>query len=158
MHAQTLPANCDRTYTVVAGDTCNSISAKENVSTCVREGCSRLTPTLTTMRSFQLASVNANLINAACTNLFVGEVRGRWHPSSFSDGGAECPGSQELCLGIAGQDCGITHVVVSGDTCLSIAAAAGTTVDTILANNPNVNSACTNLVPGEVGLAHSPPR
>ena len=28
-------ANCDRNYTVVAGDFCDGISAKENVSTCV---------------------------------------------------------------------------------------------------------------------------
>ena len=44
----------------------------------------------------------------------------------------------------------MTHVVVSGDSCSSIAQIAGTTVDIILANNPNVNSECTNIYPGEV--------
>ena len=48
--------NCARNYTVVAGDTCDGISAKENVS------------------SFQLASVNNATINADCTNLCPGEV------------------------------------------------------------------------------------
>ena len=38
----------------------------------------------------------------------------------------------------------------AGDTCQAIAAAAGTTVDLILENNPNVNSACSNIHPGEV--------
>ena len=57
---------------------------------------------------------------------------------------------QSLCLGITGQDCEVTHVVVSGDNCEAIAQAAGTTYDIILANNPNVNSACTNIYPGEV--------
>lgn len=32
-HAQSLPPNCARTYTVQAGDTCNSISADQGVST-----------------------------------------------------------------------------------------------------------------------------
>ena len=44
----------------------------------------------------------------------------------------------------------MTHVVVSGDSCSSIAQIAGTTVDIILANNPNVNSTCGNIYPGEV--------
>ncbi|PIL31046.1 hypothetical protein GSI_05742 [Ganoderma sinense ZZ0214-1] len=103
--------SCARNYTVVAGDTCDGICAKENVST------------------FQLASVNNGTINADCSNLFAGEA---------------------LCLGIVGQDCQVTHVVKSGDSCLSIAQAAGTTEEILLANNPNVNSQCTNLHSGEV--------
>ncbi|KAJ3553302.1 hypothetical protein NM688_g3689 [Phlebia brevispora] len=50
-----IPAGCDRTYTVALGDTCNSISAAQNVST------------------FQLAFVNPG-INADCSNLFAGEI------------------------------------------------------------------------------------
>ncbi|KAI0666507.1 hypothetical protein C8Q78DRAFT_930262, partial [Trametes maxima] len=103
--------NCARNYTVVAGDTCDGISAKENVST------------------FQLATVNADKIDAACDNLAIGEP---------------------LCLGITGQDCQVTHVVESGDSCDSIAQGAGTTVAILLANNPNVNSECTNIGIGEV--------
>lgn len=57
---------------------------------------------------------------------------------------------QPLCLGIVGQDCQVTHVVASGDTCEAIAEASGTTFDIILANNPNVDSDCSNIHPGEV--------
>ncbi|KAH9941126.1 uncharacterized protein BXZ73DRAFT_75098 [Epithele typhae] len=103
--------NCARNYTVHLGDTCDAISAKTNVST------------------YQLATVNADKIDAACDNLALGEP---------------------LCLGIVGEDCDVTHVVVSGDSCAAIAGAAGTTTDVLLANNPNVNSDCTNIYPGEV--------
>ncbi|KAG7441628.1 uncharacterized protein BT62DRAFT_1011428 [Guyanagaster necrorhizus] len=103
-------ANCARNYTVQLGDTCDAISAAQNVST------------------YQLAEVNTN-INVGCTNLVLGEV---------------------LCLGIIGQDCTDTYVVVSGDNCVAIAAAENTTYDVLLANNPNVDSTCTNIYPGEV--------
>ncbi|CDO76046.1 hypothetical protein BN946_scf184959.g4 [Trametes cinnabarina] len=79
--------------------------------------------------SYQLATVNADKIDAACDNLAVGEL---------------------LCLGIVGQDCDIVDVVQSGDSCAAIADDAGTTLDILLANNPNVNSDCTNIYPGEV--------
>ena len=42
------------------------------------------------------------------------------------------------------------HVVAEGDNCEAIAQAAGTTTDILLANNPNVDSQCTNIYPGEV--------
>ncbi|KAI0653861.1 hypothetical protein C8Q70DRAFT_926946 [Cubamyces menziesii] len=103
--------NCARNYTVSLGDTCDGISAKTNTST------------------YQLATVNADKIDAACDNLAVGEP---------------------LCLGIIGQDCDVVHVVASGDNCDAIAISAGTTDAILLANNPNVNSECTNIYPGEV--------
>ncbi|KAG2367129.1 hypothetical protein BDR07DRAFT_1449010 [Suillus spraguei] len=108
---QALPTGCDRNVTVQAGDTCNAISAKHNVST------------------YQLAAVNSKIIDPACDNLSVGEV---------------------VCLGIKGQDCNVTHVMQTGDTCRSIANAAGIPIKTLLTNNPNVNTICTDLYPGEV--------
>ncbi|KAI0319056.1 hypothetical protein OF83DRAFT_1282231 [Amylostereum chailletii] len=48
-------SNCTRTYTVRLGDTCDDISAAQNVST------------------YQLATVNSDKINAGCTNLALGE-------------------------------------------------------------------------------------
>ncbi|OJA13781.1 hypothetical protein AZE42_07456 [Rhizopogon vesiculosus] len=108
---QGLPANCDRTMTVQAGNTCDDISAAYNVST------------------YQLASVNNATIDASCDNLYVGEV---------------------LCLGITGQDCTTTHVIQSGDTCSSVSTAADISINLLLQNNPNVNTICTNLYPGEV--------
>ncbi|KAI5119466.1 hypothetical protein M0805_007200 [Coniferiporia weirii] len=103
--------NCARNYTVNLGDTCDAISAAHNVST------------------FQLAHVNADTINADCSNLFEGEA---------------------LCLGIIGQDCNVTTVVASGDGCSSIESAAGIPATTLFANNPNVFENCTNIYPGEV--------
>ncbi|GJE98015.1 LysM domain-containing protein [Phanerochaete sordida] len=50
-----IPGNCDRTATVQSGDTCDGISAAQNVST------------------FQLAHVNPG-IDAGCDNLQPGEV------------------------------------------------------------------------------------
>ncbi|KAI0344013.1 hypothetical protein BDW22DRAFT_1116267 [Trametopsis cervina] len=79
--------------------------------------------------SFQLAEVNRDTIDPLCDNLFVGEP---------------------LCLGIVGQDCTSVHQVVTGDTCATIATAAGIELSTLLANNPNVNSACTNIHLDEV--------
>ncbi|EIW56208.1 uncharacterized protein TRAVEDRAFT_129629, partial [Trametes versicolor FP-101664 SS1] len=105
---------CARNYTVELGDTCDGIAAKTN------------TPT------FQLETVNADKIDAACDNLALGEP---------------------LCLGIIGEDCDITHVVQPGDSCGVIAQNAKTTLDILLANNPNVNADCTNIGVGEV---HTP--
>ncbi|KAH9896430.1 hypothetical protein C8Q73DRAFT_685398 [Cubamyces lactineus] len=90
--------------------------------TCDGISASTGTPT------FQLHFVN-QVINEACTNLSIGQV---------------------LCLGVVGQDCTDVHVVQAGDNCIDIAKAAGTSLDTLLANNPNVNSACTNIYAGEV--------
>ncbi|KLO09987.1 hypothetical protein SCHPADRAFT_907282 [Schizopora paradoxa] len=78
--------------------------------------------------TFQLAHVNPG-INADCSNLFEGEI---------------------LCLGVAGEDCQTIHVVVSGDLCPTIAAAANISDSTLLSNNPNVNAQCSNIGIGEV--------
>jgi len=79
--------------------------------------------------TFQLASVNSAIIDSACDNLQVGEV---------------------LCLGLVGQDCTKVHVVASGDACGTIASQAEINTTVLLANNPNVNAACSNIYPGEV--------
>ncbi|KXN82893.1 hypothetical protein AN958_01962 [Leucoagaricus sp. SymC.cos] len=106
-----VPNNCSRTYKVVLGDTCDKISAAQNVST------------------FQLAHVNADTINPDCSNLVSGET---------------------ICLGIEGQDCDNTHTIVSGDSCSDISVAANIDLSTLLANNPNVDSTCSNIYPDEV--------
>lgn len=53
--------------------------------------------------------------------------------------------SQQLCLGRVGQDCTENHTVTAGESCSEIAANAGIALSVLLANNPNVNSGCTNL-------------
>ncbi|KAF9000448.1 hypothetical protein BDQ17DRAFT_1359634 [Cyathus striatus] len=108
--SQTSPS-CTRNYSVRLGDYCDLISAQQNVST------------------YQLATVNAGIINADCSNLFLREV---------------------LCLGLEGQDCDQVSVVQEGDSCWAIATAASITVDTLLDNNPNVATDCSNIYPGEV--------
>ncbi|KAJ7572894.1 hypothetical protein C8J56DRAFT_1060323 [Mycena floridula] len=79
--------------------------------------------------TYQLAIVNSDKIDAACDNLALGEP---------------------LCLGNVGEDCTDVHVVVSGDGCFAIAQEAGTDLETLFANNPNVASDCSNIYPGEV--------
>ncbi len=61
-----------------------------------------------------------------------------------------CVSSQPLCLGVVGHDCDITHVVQPGDNCDVIAQEAKITREILLANNPNVNTDCTNIGVGEV--------
>ena len=58
--------------------------------------------------------------------------------------------TQELCLGRTGQDCTDVYVVQSGDYCAKIADTAGIPLATLLANNGNINSGCSNLGVGEV--------
>jgi len=79
--------------------------------------------------TFQLANANKNGIDAACDNLSPGE---------------------SLCLGLVGQDCSTVAVVQAGDSCGGIAGTAGIPMTTLLANNPNVQSDCSNIYPGEV--------
>ena len=62
---------------------------------------------------------------------------------------------QVLCLGLVGKDCTTVVTIQSGDSCSSIATTAGIPVSTLLANNPNVNSDCTNIYPGEVRFNHT---
>jgi hypothetical protein len=62
--------------------------------------------------------------------------------------------SQNLCLGLVGEDCTTIVVLQTGDSCSSIATAADIPVSTLLANNPNINADCTNIYPGEVRVDH----
>ena len=55
-----------------------------------------------------------------------------------------------ICLGLTGEDCDKVTVVADGNTCESIAGAAGIPLSTLLANNPNVDSGCSNIYVGEV--------
>ncbi|KAF7358651.1 Non-Catalytic module family EXPN protein [Mycena sanguinolenta] len=50
----------------------------------------------------------------------------------------------------ARQSCTSTYTVVSGDTCTTIASKTGVSIATIEADNPSINSACTNLQIGQV--------
>jgi len=104
-------ATCTRNYTVVAGDICDSISKANNVST------------------YQLAAVNANTVDALCSNLEIGST---------------------LCLGTEGEDCNQTHVIDSTDTCESIASTYNVNSTILMENNPNIDDTCSNIYEGEV--------
>jgi LysM repeat protein len=79
--------------------------------------------------TYQLAVNNVKAINGDCSNL--------------------TPGST-LCLGRTGEDCQTTYVVKTDDTCDGIASAAGINSTILNANNPQINSGCTNIYIGEV--------
>lgn len=73
--------------------------------------------------SYQLYTLNTD-INETCSNLWVG---------------------QPLCLGLSEGDCQATYVVASGDYCWLIATNHGIDTETLLSNNPQVNSDCSNI-------------
>ncbi|KAI8995312.1 hypothetical protein BD414DRAFT_479180 [Trametes punicea] len=104
-------ASCTRQYTVREGDYCDKISAANNVST------------------YQLAIVNAHIIDSSCNNLVPGQV---------------------LCLGTEGEDCKSTHVVQQDETCDSITSIYNINATMLYANNPQLDSQCDNLYVGEV--------
>ncbi|KAG0696758.1 hypothetical protein DFH29DRAFT_949652 [Suillus ampliporus] len=112
---------------VVAGQTLPA-GCDRNITVQPGDTCNEISAAYN-VSTYQLAEVNTGIIDPACDDLYVGEV---------------------LCLGITGQDCNVTHVMQTGDTCYSIAAAAGISINTLLTNNPNLNTICTNLYPGEV--------
>lgn len=125
---------CARVYTVQPGDFCDKISAEQNASTSVSGSKIPIEPTTNlSPNRFQLADANKGVIDAACDNLFPGEV---------------------ICLGLSGQDCNTVAVVKEGDTCASIASAANIPFATLLANNPNVDANCDNIGIGEVRYNH----
>ncbi|EAU82372.2 hypothetical protein CC1G_06682 [Coprinopsis cinerea okayama7 len=105
---RTQPSPCRRTYQVQSGDYCDKIADEQGVS------------------SYQLAAVNAGVINADCSNLWPGHI---------------------ICLARGWFDCSPVVKVNAGDTCDAIAAAAGITFNDLRFNNPNINEACSNIYP-----------
>ncbi|KAJ7113404.1 hypothetical protein C8R44DRAFT_526819, partial [Mycena epipterygia] len=79
----------------------------------------------------QLHQLNAG-INSGCTNLQVGETLCVSGGSTGSGGG-----------------CSQMYTVVSGDTCAVIESKTGVSDAQLHAQNPAINSACTNLQVGE---------
>ncbi len=49
-----------------------------------------------------------------------------------------------------GEDCTSVHVVAAGDNCTGIDAAAGIDLQTLMANNRQLDGNCANIYPGEV--------
>ncbi|KAF8512638.1 hypothetical protein JB92DRAFT_2722829, partial [Gautieria morchelliformis] len=55
-----------------------------------------------------------------------------------------------ICLGTIGEDFSNTYTVVPNDTCSTVMNMAGTNATILYANNPQINSDCTNIYVGEV--------
>ncbi|KAG9311290.1 hypothetical protein JVU11DRAFT_8378 [Chiua virens] len=79
--------------------------------------------------TYQFAVVNMGIVDDACDNL---------------------DPSQQYCLGRQDEDCAQTHLVQLGDDCDTVASTYGTNTTILYANNPQLNSDCTNLYVGEV--------
>ncbi|KAF8581894.1 carbohydrate-binding module family 50 protein [Ramaria rubella] len=79
--------------------------------------------------TYQLAVVNNPTIDATCSNLAI---------------------NQKICLGTTGEDCQTTYVVAPNDTCNDITSRIGVNATILYANNPQIDSECTNLYVGQV--------
>lgn len=139
---------CSRTYVVQPGDFCDGISAAQNASTYVLVWFFR---TLTwcfpdtnwlqrTLGSLMLTAPTYSLERWICLQ------------ACNSCRNIDPIYRQTICLGLVGEDCTTVHVVASGDGCDTISEAAGISTSTLLSDNPNVNSACTNIYVGEVRI------
>ncbi|KAL1745893.1 hypothetical protein HDZ31DRAFT_35374 [Schizophyllum fasciatum] len=106
-----LAGDCVRWATVEDGQTCDSLSAKHGVST------------------YQLAIINAGVINEDCTNLIAG---------------------QEYCIGYDAEDCSNVWVVEAQQSCADITGATGLNQTLLQENNPQISDDCSNLYVGEV--------
>lgn len=128
-----LASSCTRTYTVQQGDWCDTISAAHNSSTFVflrtLSSSVQYHLILVYICSYQLAVVNIDKIDSACSNLIPGD---------------------QLCLGTEGQDCTETYVVLADDTCESVANNHRINATVFNQNNPQLNADCDNLYTGEV--------
>ncbi|KAF7793315.1 hypothetical protein EIP86_004427 [Pleurotus ostreatoroseus] len=61
-------------------------------------------------------------------------------------------------MGVTGQDCTNTTVIQPGDFCQEIADNAGIPLNVLLANNPNVDAQCDNIIVGEPSTRTTAPK
>ncbi|KAF7368271.1 hypothetical protein MVEN_00148000 [Mycena venus] len=164
---------CTQTYTVVGGDTCAAIESKTGVSDAqlhqlnpgINSGCTNLqigqalclsggtsgggcSQTYTVVSGDTCAVIESKTgvsdaqlhaqnpaINSGCTNLQIGQTL------CISGGSGSTGGGGGGCLQ--------TYTVVSGDTCAVIESKTGISDAQLHAQNPAINSACTNLQVGQ---------
>ncbi|KAG1798630.1 uncharacterized protein HD556DRAFT_1440329 [Suillus plorans] len=113
---------------VVSAQSILPTNCDRNVTVRAMDTCDGISA-VQSVSTYQLTAANEGTIDPGCDNLFIGQI---------------------ICLGLSGQDCDVTHVMGAGDTCQSVADAAGIPISTLLTNNPNVNSNCDNVYTGEV--------
>ncbi|KAH7120729.1 hypothetical protein EDB81DRAFT_914530 [Dactylonectria macrodidyma] len=125
-------ANCDKFHVVVSGDTCSKITTAAGVS-------------LTNFYAWNPA------VGSTCASLFLGDyvcigVIGSVAPTKTTTGnGITTP--TPIQTGMV-TDCDKFHLVVSGDGCYDIAAAAGISLNDFYDWNPAVGTSCATLFLG----------
>ncbi|KAJ6549608.1 hypothetical protein DFH09DRAFT_1366804 [Mycena vulgaris] len=120
----TITAGRTEYYTVVLGDSCPAIETKFSLTLP------------------QLIAMNAE-ITPTCTNLALGEAYCVQSSNSTTSG----PPANLATGSLA--NCTTYHTVVSGDTCASMDATFNITLADFLRWNPEVNTACTNILAQE---------
>lgn len=150
---------CSRNGTVQANDTCDILSARDNVSTYAACPLRKTWGTIPSDESLVNNQFPARQRQPERHQLDLHQHfprRGAAYlvpPPSISTYLSRLSRAfhvQGLCLGLVGQDCSIVDVIQPGDSCVAIAGAAGIPVSTLLTNNPNVAPDCSNIYPGEV--------
>ena len=144
----TTPA-CASKYTVVQGDTCNSIGAKFGVTAAA------------------IISANSNNVNSGCTNLNIGEIL--CIPGAPSQTPVAVPTTMPAPVSsrpvsapslAPANVCSVKYTVVSGDTCNAIGLKFGVSAASIIQANPSINAQCTNLQLGAIlcipGISFAP--
>ncbi|KAG7287396.1 hypothetical protein NEMBOFW57_006907 [Staphylotrichum longicolle] len=127
----TIVNNCDEFYFVVAGDTCETIAAKKGITQA------------------QFLSWNPS-VGSTCTGLWanayacvsiIGHTPSKPSTTSAGNGIATPTPIQPNMV----SNCDLFYKVKSGDTCATIAAAKGVTVQQLTTWNPYVKSDCSLL-------------
>ncbi|KAM5345658.1 hypothetical protein ACJ41O_011519 [Fusarium nematophilum] len=160
-----LPPPCTQTYLLQPGDTCFSIERHSNLGVRIPFGAVKLFNRWVNSDCSNLhAPSNAAFGHVLCLGPQVRKFKssksgfkGPTTPKAFN-GYAEqmtnLPKGAAVAEGTT-RYCGRWHVVKGGDTCMSIAYEAGTTMGIFLEVNPSLGKAvaeCTDLL--EVGMAY----
>ncbi|KAG8739649.1 hypothetical protein FRC10_005351 [Ceratobasidium sp. 414] len=165
--------NCQPVYTVKSGDTCSNIASANGIdttqlinnnpqlgSTCaiqVGQNLCVAKPTTTSASSTTTTSSAAATSTFTCTKTYAVKSGDNcqtiassnaisYYQLTYLNPSMNCnllSIGQSLCLTASQYNCQPVYTVKSGDTCTAIGTANGITVAQIVANNPNVGSACT---------------
>lgn len=121
----TVTTGCTKYYTVVSGDSCATIQTRFGISIT------------------QFLTMNSE-VNSACTNILLGEAY--CVQSSTTIAGSNVP--TNIASGTT-TSCKQYYTIVSGDNCNAIETKFGITDSQFHTWNPEVNSACSNILLGE---------
>ncbi|KAF9559712.1 hypothetical protein CPC08DRAFT_637416, partial [Agrocybe pediades] len=118
----TVTTGCTQYYTVISGDSCSTIESRFGISLS------------------QFITMNPE-VNSGCTNIAIGLAY-----CVASSSSSTVPSN--VAAGTITAGCTQYYTVVSGDSCGVIDSRFGITLAQFIAMNPEVNSGCTNIIPG----------